>query len=85
MSGGEIDPRIDRALSRAFTVERHRSFEHDPRLGLIALGEIASRALAPATNDPGTAVEVLNALLRTSSELPAQALERLRSACILAA
>ncbi len=32
--------------------------------GLIALSEIASRALAPATNDPGTGIEVLNALLR---------------------
>lgn len=31
---------------------------------MIALSEIASRALAPATNDPGTGIEVLNALLR---------------------
>jgi uncharacterized membrane protein len=60
----------DDKLVQAFVVERHRDFENDPRLGLIALGEIAGRALAPATNDPGTAVEVLNALLRTLSELP---------------
>jgi len=57
------------ALVKAFTVERHRNFDHDPRLGLIALAEIAGRALSPATNDPGTAVEVLNALLRTLSRL----------------
>jgi len=63
----------DDDLSGAFVIERHRDFDHDPRLGQIALGEIAGRALAPATNDPGTAVEVLNALLRTLSELPAQA------------
>jgi uncharacterized membrane protein len=54
-------------------IERHRDFDHDPRLGLIVLGEIASRALAPATNDSGTAIEVLNALLRTLNELPAEA------------
>ena len=52
------------ALVKTFTIERHRSFDQDPRLGLIALSEIASRALAPATNDPGTGIEVLNALLR---------------------
>ncbi len=64
---------LDGELSRAFVIERHRDFDHDPRLGQIALGEIAGRALAPATNDPGTAIEVMNALLRTLSELPAQA------------
>lgn len=69
--GGD-DREQDGDLAKAFTIERHRDFEHDPRLGLIALGEIAGRALAPATNDPGTAVEVLNALFRTLSELPAQ-------------
>lgn len=68
---GADDREGDGDLAKAFTIERHRDFEHDPRLGLIALGEIAGRALAPATNDPGTAVEVLNALFRTLSELPA--------------
>jgi uncharacterized membrane protein len=61
---GKIDDDIRTALTKAFTIERHRSFDQDPRLGLIALSEIASRALAPATNDPGTGIEVLNALLR---------------------
>ena len=31
---------------------------------MIALSEIASRALSPAVNDPGTAIEVLGALHR---------------------
>ena len=61
---GEPIHAVQTALVRTFTIERHRSFDQDPRLGLIALSEIASRALAPATNDPGTGIEVLNALLR---------------------
>jgi uncharacterized membrane protein len=61
---GEANDAIQSALIKTFTIERHRSFDQDPRLGLIALSEIASRALAPATNDPGTGIEVLNALLR---------------------
>ena len=48
----------------AFFIEAHRTFEQDARLGLIALSEVASKALSPAVNDPGTAVEVLGALER---------------------
>lgn len=66
------DP-VRKALANALTVERHRRFDYDPRLGVIALGEIAGRALAPATNDPGTAIEVVNALFRVLSLLPADA------------
>lgn len=68
---GACDGGARAALAKAFTIERHRSFDNDPRLGVIALAEIASRALSPAVNDPGTAIEVLNALLRTLSALPA--------------
>ena len=71
VTGAALTDAAQQALIGAFTIERHRSFDHDPRLGLIALSEIASRALAPATNDPGTAIEVLNALLRALSLLPA--------------
>jgi len=45
----------------AFTVSTHRAFDHDLRFGLVVLSEIASRALSPAVNDPGTAIEVLEA------------------------
>ncbi len=67
---GAVDDALRTLMLRAFTIERHRSFDQDPRLGLIALSEIASRALSPATNDPGTAIEVLNALLRVLLNLP---------------
>lgn len=61
---GEVDEDMRVALLTAFTVERHRTFDQDPRLGFIVLSEVASRALSPAVNDPGTAIEVLNALQR---------------------
>ncbi|KQR82127.1 DUF2254 domain-containing protein [Sphingomonas sp. Leaf343] len=69
---GAVDEEARAAMIRAFSVERHRSFDQDPRLGLIALSEIGSRALSPAVNDPGTAIEVLNALHRVLANLPAE-------------
>jgi uncharacterized membrane protein len=58
---GLADDDCRAALARAFTVERHRSFDHDPRLGLVTLAEIGSRALSAAVNDAGTAIEVIDA------------------------
>lgn len=46
-------------IEAAFSVEDHRSFEQDPRFGIAVLAEIASRALSPAVNDPGTAIDIL--------------------------
>jgi len=61
-------PQHSRAdIRRAFTIAEHRTFNQDPRLGLIALSEIASRALSPAVNDPGTAIEILSATHRILS------------------
>ncbi|CAO1654975.1 DUF2254 domain-containing protein [Parasphingorhabdus sp. NYA22] len=48
----------------AILVEHDRSFDQDPRFGLVVLSEIASRALSPAVNDPGTAISVLDSGLR---------------------
>lgn len=52
------------ALRGGFTLGDRRSFTQDPRFGLIALSEIGSRALSPGVNDPGTAIDVLAALVR---------------------
>lgn len=54
----------EEAVRSAFTIEHHRQFDHDPRFGLIVLSEIASRALSPGVNDPGTAIAVLGAGVR---------------------
>jgi len=62
---GAIDDTRSAAIARAFRIDPHRDYDQDPRLGVIALAEIGSRALSPATNDPGTAIEVIAALQRT--------------------
>lgn len=61
---GGVTDEIDGAIRSAFVLGRHRDYDQDPRLGVIALAEIGSRALSPSTNDPGTAVEVIAALQR---------------------
>ena len=48
----------------AFVIGRERTFESDPRFGLIVMSEIASRALSPAVNDPGTANDIIGSLIR---------------------
>lgn len=55
---------VGQAVQRAFVVQTHRDFLHDPRFGLTTLSEIASRALSQGINDPGTAIEVFGALER---------------------
>lgn len=42
----------------------NRTYEQDPRFGLLVMSEVAQRALSPAVNDPATAINVLNALTR---------------------
>lgn len=51
-------------IKRCFSVEDTRSFDQDPRFGASVLTEIASRALSPAINDPGTAIDVIARALR---------------------
>lgn len=58
------DPDEIRALPAAFKLAAERSITQDPRYGLIVLAEVASRALSPGVNDPGTAIGVLGRLQR---------------------
>ncbi len=57
-------------LRRAFTIGKERTFDQDPRFGVIVLSEIASRALSSAVNDPGTAIGVIGRLVRILSIWP---------------
>ncbi|MBY4892213.1 DUF2254 domain-containing protein [Rhodobacteraceae bacterium N5(2021)] len=51
------------ALCDTFTVRRQRTYDQDPEYGLTVLSEIASRALSPSVNDPGTAIAVIDRVL----------------------
>jgi uncharacterized membrane protein len=51
-------------LRRAFLIGAERSFAQDPRFGLIVLSEVASRALSPGVNDPGTAIDTIGRAVR---------------------
>ncbi len=54
-------------LRDVFTIHASRDIGQDPRFGLIVLSEIASRALSPAVNDPGTAIDVIGRVVRLLS------------------
>jgi len=58
------DEEARQAVRHAFTIGRERSYDQDPRFGLVVLSEIASRALSPAVNDPGTAISVIGTAVR---------------------
>jgi len=51
-------------IEKAFVMGNDRKFDEDPRFGLIVLSEIASRALSPAVNDPGTAIDIIGRFVR---------------------
>ncbi|WP_334118679.1 DUF2254 domain-containing protein [Limnobacter sp.] len=53
-----------KAIGECFVLADNRTFDQDPRFGVVVLCEIASRALSPAVNDPGTAIDVIGTLVR---------------------
>jgi uncharacterized membrane protein len=64
VQAGDLDAKLENRIREAFTCDRNRTFDQDPRFGLLVLSEIARRALSPAVNDPGTAINVLGRLVR---------------------
>jgi len=64
----EADEDLRRDIRSAFVIGGGRTFDTDPRFGLLVLSEIASRALSPAVNDPGTAIDVVGTLTRILAE-----------------
>lgn len=62
------NPALHSALLSTIRVSDVRSFNQDPRFCLCVLAEIACRALSPAVNDPGTAIDVIGRGVRVLSE-----------------
>lgn len=55
---------LNATLADALVIRDDRTYDQDARFGLSVLAEIASRALSPGINDPGTALDVLGRLER---------------------
>ncbi|MGE0723916.1 MAG: DUF2254 domain-containing protein [Alphaproteobacteria bacterium] len=64
LPAGSADEEARKAVRGAFLVGDARTFEQDPVYGLAVLAGIASRALSPAMNDPGTGLDVVVAQVR---------------------
>lgn len=67
VAGQRLSADEEEELRAGFTIGAERNFDQDPRFGLVVMSEIASRALSPAVNDPGTAIDVLGRLGRILS------------------
>ncbi|MBT8410193.1 MAG: DUF2254 domain-containing protein [Octadecabacter sp.] len=52
------------AISDAIIMGDLRTFQQDPRFGLMVMAEIGSKALSPGINDPGTAIDIITRLAR---------------------
>ncbi|KFE36761.1 DUF2254 domain-containing protein [Thioclava atlantica] len=64
----ETRQEMEEEIRDAFSIDHARDFDQDPQFGLIALAEIASRALSPGINDPGTGIDILGRLVRVLAE-----------------
>jgi uncharacterized membrane protein len=51
-------------VAAAVLIADNRSFEQDPRFGLIVLSEVGQRAMSAAINDPGSGIAAINAMTR---------------------
>ncbi len=59
---------LESALRDGIVLGDVRTFEQDPRFGLVVMGEIGSKALSAGINDPGTAIDVITRIGRILSD-----------------
>lgn len=60
----QIDADTVASVRALFIISQERSYDQDPRFGLLVLSETAQRALSPAVNDPGTAIQAMTIMTR---------------------
>ncbi|MGC1497997.1 MAG: DUF2254 domain-containing protein [Sulfitobacter sp.] len=58
---------LEKAVHENIRLGDLRTFDQDPRFGLVVMGEVASKALSPGVNDPGTAIDVITRIGRILS------------------
>ncbi len=51
---------VEKVVRHNIVLGDERTFDQDPRFGLQTMSQIASKALSPGINDPGTAIDILN-------------------------
>jgi uncharacterized membrane protein len=61
---GAIDDDTKARLADCFVVGESRTYDSDPRFGMIVLGEIGDKALSAGINDPGTGIVMIDTVTR---------------------
>jgi uncharacterized membrane protein len=61
---GAADEELRERLSACFVLGENRTFDSDPRFGMIVLGEIGDKAMSAGINDPGTGIVVIDTATR---------------------
>ena len=59
---------LERAVRRNIVIGDLRTYDQDPRFGLVVMGGVGSKALSPGVNDPGTAIDAITRLGRILSD-----------------
>lgn len=67
---GHCEGKVQDKIRGTLRFKTQRSFRQDPRHGIVVLGEVGVRAMSPAINDPGTAIQVMNHLAKLLIETP---------------
>ncbi|MGC6342825.1 DUF2254 domain-containing protein [Bisgaard Taxon 45] len=65
----------EETLRQCFVLAKERTYEQDPNWGFIVLSEAAQRALSPAVNDPGTAINIMTMMMTLFVRVPESKVE----------
>ncbi|NMA98109.1 MAG: DUF2254 domain-containing protein [Phyllobacteriaceae bacterium] len=61
---GRLDDDLRERISECFVLGESRTYDSDPRFGMIVLGEIGDKAMSAGINDPGTGIVVIDTATR---------------------